>query len=543
MKKLKNVIALFLAVGVFGSLLAGCTASTPKASTTPETTVGTAATTAAETTVAATTEAPATEAAKEPAKKVTVVVTRCANDSSAADSTDNAEVWAKIHDSFMAETNIDLDLQTEFILWAEAQNKLQMKFAADERLDVFAVAEGWMAQWTAADLGPFRSIDAELAKYAPDLKKNLDPNLFKLVTRFGQVVALPTDGLPWNYGIMVRKDIVEGLGLALPTSLDEFNAMLKAMKDKYPDSIPIAAPLGQIHIAGEFWTGANTAGTSWVIDKAKDRVDSWGQGIKYLDYMDMQRNWIKNGWLSKDNAQHQFEDAKKMIYTDKSFVYVSDLIYDELNKELQKTTPKAEMVPLMTGKTIYGEDVKMRWSNPTVVRYGVYKNAEQTSVEAFIQYYNWSAKSAQNYQLTRFGIEGKHFTIENGKLMIPAALVEANDYKSLYGFFATEKIPGYNLQDSTVLDSSVKMTDLLNKAPTMDPSLALYGPGDLGAAAAGWSDAWTKYNEALANFVNGKITRAEAEEAFKQYLASDGYKNGDAEIQRQYQEQKKAAGQ
>lgn len=528
MKRRTLPLAILLITAILAFLFSGCNGQKEQEADKAETTTASSNT---------------TETSKEPPRKVTVYATRCANDSSPLDSTDNAEVWQKIHDEFLAETNIDLDLKVEFMLWQEAQNKLQMKFAANDRLDIFATAEYWMNSWTKGDMGPFRSIDAEIEKYGTNMKKMLDPLLFKLVTKHGHVVALPTDGVAWNYAVMIRKDIVEKLGVKWPTNLQEFEEVLKAMKTAYPDSIPIASPSNQIQFAGELFIGANPAGIGWVYDKEKDKFGSWTVTPDYVEYHDFTGRWIKNGWLSKDHAQHKFEDVKKMIFTNKSFVYVSGASeLDEINRELKKNDPNAELAPLINGTDIHGRPFKLKWNNPTVVRYGVYKNANPESVEAFVRYYDWSMDSTKNYHLTTYGIEGKHFTVSNGKLIIPEELKDKNYYKALYGFFSTGNIPGYSLYPDYTLDSSLKYYEELNKAPKHDGTAALFALGDIGPIATDWGNAWTKYIEKMTQLQMGMITREEAEKAQQDLLSSDIYKKVDEEINRQLHEQKAALG-
>ncbi len=463
---------------------------------------------------------------KAPPKQVTVKVTKNSNDTTPSESTENAVIWQAIHDKFLADRNIDLTLDIEFVLWQEAMTKLQMKFAANEELDFFAATTDYLSAWTTSDLGPLRSIGNELNNLAPNLKAKYDADLFTLTTRQNEIVALPTGGNNWCYGISIRTDILKELGLLMPKTFEEFEAMLAKMKEKYPDSTPLASPMGYLPtVAGEYFVGANTSGTAWYFDE-NGEARSWGQEKKYLDWAKTEKKWLDNGWVSKDNAQHQMEDTNRMLLNNQSFVLASDFDFDTLVKDIKTAIPEADFAPLLECTTVYGTPAKLRWSNPTVVCYGAYKNAKQEALEAFIQYYDWAIENEDNYHLTRYGIEGTHYTIENGMRNIaPAFIDNTNFYKSLYGFATNASIPGYNLYANTTLPSAIEWYNKIGKADIFAlPNPVLQIP-DLGSLATAWGDAWSIYNEKIAKFKNGQLSEAEIDKAYEEYISSDNFKD------------------
>ncbi len=73
-------------------------------------------------------------------------------------------------------------------------------------------------------------------------KWNLGPDLDTLRQSDGRFYLLPGlhEGYWVEYSLAMRTDILEELGLQIPTTWDELHTVLKAMKAKYPDQYPMS---------------------------------------------------------------------------------------------------------------------------------------------------------------------------------------------------------------------------------------------------------------------------------------------------------------
>lgn len=75
-------------------------------------------------------------------------------------------------------------------------------------------------------------------EYGPNLLKYIPANVWAMVTSEGRYWALPeeAEGILDN-GIIIRTDWLDELGMEMPSTVDEFYAMLKAFKEKDPAGV------------------------------------------------------------------------------------------------------------------------------------------------------------------------------------------------------------------------------------------------------------------------------------------------------------------
>ena len=223
---MRKTIAMLLLALLLASMFAGC------------------ATTAPQTSAPATSNAPAsTPAANEPAGPATLldkpVTLRLLTAS--APSWPWQEDWY-VQKAIKEKTNVTLD----FILTEEStlSDKINTMMAASDvpeltfMLGDLALAGKYGAQGAYVDamayLDKMPSFSAWLGSnesYAADYK-----------SAEGKLYALPNQGIGETnrMGWLYRKDVFEKNGLALPTNDMEFYALLKKLKELYPDSYPFS---------------------------------------------------------------------------------------------------------------------------------------------------------------------------------------------------------------------------------------------------------------------------------------------------------------
>lgn len=85
------------------------------------------------------------------------------------------------------------------------------------------------------DQGLFLDITKLIDQYAPNLKKNLKPELWELTKHKGKQFVIPYENGAGKEVPAVRKDWLDAMNLKMPTNLDEFEQMLKAFTFNDPD--------------------------------------------------------------------------------------------------------------------------------------------------------------------------------------------------------------------------------------------------------------------------------------------------------------------
>lgn len=161
-------------------------------------------------------------------------------------------------------------------------------------------------------------------KNAPNLKKllNGDKELDKMVkTDDGKYYVFPIfrvleKSLPPVYtGPMVRKDWLDDLGLPVPTTIDEWETMLKAFKEKKGADSPFTVSVfstGGTMKAGSLFMGAYGVMDDFFLQNGKVVYGPIESGFK--DYLALMRKWYSAGLIDKDifTVDGKTQDAKML---------------------------------------------------------------------------------------------------------------------------------------------------------------------------------------------------------------------------------------
>ncbi|OAS21220.1 extracellular solute-binding protein [Paenibacillus oryzisoli] len=85
------------------------------------------------------------------------------------------------------------------------------------------------------DQGLFLDVTPYLAQYAPNLMKNVKPEMWELTKHKGKQYVIPYENAAGKEVPVVRKDWLDVLNRKMPTNLEEFEQMLKAFTYDDPD--------------------------------------------------------------------------------------------------------------------------------------------------------------------------------------------------------------------------------------------------------------------------------------------------------------------
>ena len=135
----------------------------------------------------------------------------------------------------------------------------------------------------------------------PNLMKYLDahPEIKKMAsTDDGQLYSFPfvrgDDTLCVSSGLIVRKDWLEELGLETPKTIDDWEKMLTAFKDKKGAKSPYCST--NIYL----FAGAFNTSSGYYLDDGKIKYGPLDP--EYKDYVETMRRWYKNGLIDADFA-------------------------------------------------------------------------------------------------------------------------------------------------------------------------------------------------------------------------------------------------
>lgn len=283
--------------------------------------------------------------------------------------------------------------------------------------------------------GPEKALNDEIirplnelaSKYSPDLVKFLDkePEIKKYcITNNGKLVMYPStlhkDEL-YESGPMIRKDILDGLNLKVPETIDEWYVALKKIKEsgkvQYPLSWSEKAP--KLKWSGEFTGAYGVLYGAWQKDE-NNRVQYGVALPQYKDFLIEFNKWFKEGLIDVEFAVQDRNTLRAKVADGKVAAYkestdsMQDIISGWRAKEpdTKKVLVGAPHPTLRKGeKAPFGSKSLPIRLNSCVVITTACKYPE---IAAQWLNYGYTEEGAKFYA---YGVEGKSYQMQGDKIV------------------------------------------------------------------------------------------------------------------------------
>jgi putative aldouronate transport system substrate-binding protein len=377
--------------------------------------------------------------------------------------------------------------------------------------------------------GMFWEIGPYLDEY-PNLSK-LKQSTLQQTAVDGKIYGLFSERPPSRQGLIIRKDWLDKLGMKEPESLDDLYRMLARFTHDDPDGNGKNDTIGLADrndlIFGAFKTFSSYFGTpnNWLLDNGK--LQPAFMTGEYVDTMNFMKKLYDEGLVNRDFPVTSKQIQRYMFITGKAGAIVGAMDdAKRLRDEMKKIDPRAELtlVNRIRGPKGYGI-----WSIPDYS--GVFlfsRRAIETESElrTILQLFD-RMMEADICNLLRYGIEGLHYTVQSGKVVINQAMNESinKDVLPLYSL-AIANISNPNLLklSDTDQDPLAAQADKLiadnERILIRDPAAGLSSPtsDERGAALA------TIMTNATYDYILGRIDAA----GFQKQIAAWKQSGGDA---------------
>lgn len=285
-------------------------------------------------------------------------------------------------------------------------DKLNVLLGSNEPLDMFA---GSMALHQVN--GAVRPIGDLLDKYGSHIRK-LWPADWKmawdaLTTPDGRIWGIPTSAPVAGNAVLLREDWLKKLSLPMPSTIDEYESVLKAFKEKDPagsgQTIPLLTDLASLQ--GGFAAGFMDVGYGNLVDK-DGMVKPPQLHPGYRDFVAKMADWYGKGYLFKEafssNRTRQIELVKQNRVAT-GILWNTTVTANEYL--LRQNVPEAKYVVAAELKGPTGNLNTL--SGVATSGIMISKNAKHP--EAAIRLIDWVHSDIDNYFTLFFGIEGKHW--------------------------------------------------------------------------------------------------------------------------------------
>ncbi|MGG1519706.1 ABC transporter substrate-binding protein [Paenibacillus oryzisoli] len=277
----------------------------------------------------------------------------------------------------------------------------------------------------------------------------------------------PVEG---SWGVHVRKDWLDKLGMKVPETMDEMYAVLKAFTEKDPDGNGKADTIG---LTGQVETDSMGLYT-WVEDTFNGAFGTFklvGNQLDFIAFQPGERQaleWLKKAYdekvLTSDFAVIKMTQAREQYMGGKAGVLGSALNPQWLYTDaMRKIDPKADSFPVPYLKTPDGK----KFAGQDSGNYGMYvipKTVPEAKMKQLL------ALMDQGYgeevsNLARYGLPDKHYTVKDDlKVATEQAKTDnvadtSNNLGQLFQMFDKYQRAYYNGIPKEFYDRSKKIID------------------------------------------------------------------------------------
>lgn len=296
------------------------------------------------------------------------------------------------------------------------EDKLNLLMASSEPYDIVTTNGdgGFKALYADyAKKGALVDLTPLIEQYGPNITASISQESLDAVKVDGKIYAIPTRTIEYvGVSLMIRKDWLDKLNLAVPTTLDELTHVLQEFKDKDPggngsNNIPLSikgdAPLVD-NIAGAFgiandWNPVDGKLVPRAVDPAFKA---------YLSYMaDLQQK----GLLDKEFAINKDATMKEKFTSGRAGViplHWADI--PAIDDALKKNFPDADYVYLPALK---GPDGKAGLAQMAGFDRLTFVPKASKHPEDAVKWIN-AKLDPETFKNLAIGEEGKHYTLKDG---------------------------------------------------------------------------------------------------------------------------------
>ena len=336
------------------------------------------------------------------------------------------EIWGKVNE--MLREDIGAEVEIEYYQYGDLQQKYSLLFSSGEYVDLVFSAD-WIKYNKQASMNSFMEItDEMLKKNAPKTYETLTDTIKKEASVNGKLYMIPhTVPAYSHYIVLVRGDLREKYGMPEITSAELLEEYLENVAKKDKQMIPFTdtgKKIRDIFITnprGEMYLDI-PASTGMAYDVIKGKFTINIDTKAYIDTYKKAREFVDKGILPADIIANKTTD--NMFENGKCATYINNLdTTAKLAVKLRESHPewKVELCDVSEGSP---KIVNSCISN------GISIGRTSKNADKALQFIELLRNDRRYYDLTQYGIEGKHWKADgdDGYISLNEELPENERY-------------------------------------------------------------------------------------------------------------------
>lgn len=315
----------------------------------------------------------------------------------------------------MAKDELNVTVTFNFTTWTDWDQKYKLMLSTGQPVDLLFTAD-WTQYQSYAKKGAFLRLDDLLPKAAPKLWEFVPQDMWDAVRIDGNIYTVPatykeyvTNGFVW------REDLRAKYNLPKPVDVETFEAYLDGIKKSEPNIQPLAVGSGVQEILEYTMldikrnaVGAMPYGMFATYDDPAGLNSYWGSP-EQLEDLKTYKRWADNGYFSKNELNEKQTNQDKVINGAAAAMFGDNPVrYNDVLNKMKALHPDWELgyhpFPLTKG---YATPV-----HPIHNGFAVPKSSKHP--ERALAFYEKMVLDKRYNQLTEYGFEGEHYTVEDG---------------------------------------------------------------------------------------------------------------------------------
>lgn len=279
--------------------------------------------------------------------------------------------------------------------------------------------------------GLFDAVDPLIEQYAPELKVLLDrEETASLRDGQGNMYIIPRRDLAERsptYAINYRTDILAELGLTEPETLDDWYNVLKVVKEKKPDMIPMDMFGGFNRIFSMLKDAFDIANLSTgYVELKDDKIQNYAVTENFKQLLMYANKMYSEGLYQKEYLTRSYDQAWGDITSGKAFAFSYNSPRGGLANNEARDTKGIELNYKNAAqmKNIHGER-NIYLTAQAVLPTGFAISSQSKNKEAIMRMLNW-VYSAEGSEWWLYGVPGLTYDKKDGKYYKPGTSEEWN---------------------------------------------------------------------------------------------------------------------
>lgn len=308
---------------------------------------------------------------------------------------------------------------------------------------------------------------ASLIKSSEKLSKKITDEMIRYAkSEDGATYIFPTQAATDYNSFFIREDLLEDVGISkLPETLDDLVAAARAIKAKYPDSLPFAGA-GLSARSSWIFKPFNTNYNGWAYDAEIDAYRQSWDGDNIVECLKWTKDLYDEGLLDPEFLTTNTDDDNTKKATRNVFLYWGNMgsirVWLQRVNNVESNNGVCKLIPIAVPEAENVTGAPYTVYNGTIGGYcfGISsKVTDETKLAGILRFLE-VAYSDEILNLSSYGRENEEYTLVNGTITPKLPNAVDNAWISIYGWCSFNSREKLEYQENIVIQqTAIGMSD------------------------------------------------------------------------------------